>query len=237
MQIKEQLKLVGLTENEGIIYEALLKLGPSHAGIISRKTGLHRRVVYDTTERLIKKGLIGYILRNNKRLFSATNPNRLIEIIKEKEERVQEILPHMQELFTKTKELEETLFYKGKLGLKTVFESQLEENTGEILILGGAVYASNILQFYFKRYNKKRKKKKIKMKIIFNEKTNKKIPYAEIKYLPKKYGSPLAINIYADKVATIYWNKVNPFAVVIKNKQISEGYKKYFEIMWKLAKK
>jgi len=235
--MKEQLKLAGLTENEATIYRALLELGPSQAGIISRRTGLHRRVVYDTTERLIKKGLLGYILRNNNKLFSAANPKRFLEIIKEKEESIKEIIPKMQELFSKTKDKEETLFYKGKLGLKTIFEDQLNENPKEILILGGAVYASEILQFYFKWYNKKRVKKKIKMKIIFNKKTNKKIPYSEIRYLPEKYSSPLAINIYKNKVATIYWSKNNPFAVVIKNSEISEGYKKYFELLWKTAKR
>ena len=61
--INEQLKTAGLTENESKVYTALLELGPSHAGIISRKTGLHRRVIYDTIERLIKKGFIGYILK------------------------------------------------------------------------------------------------------------------------------------------------------------------------------
>ena len=60
------LKEAGLTTNESLVYKALLELGPSQAGIISRKTGLHRRTVYDTTERLIQKGIIGYILKNKK---------------------------------------------------------------------------------------------------------------------------------------------------------------------------
>ena len=57
----ETLKQFGLTTNEAIVYQTLLGLGPSLAGQISKKTGLHRRTVYDTTERLIKKGIIGYI--------------------------------------------------------------------------------------------------------------------------------------------------------------------------------
>ena len=58
MEIKEMLKETGLTDSEARIYLALLELGPSLAGKISRKTGIHRRNVYDITERLIKKGLI-----------------------------------------------------------------------------------------------------------------------------------------------------------------------------------
>lgn len=235
--IKTQLHEAGLTENESKIYIGLLELGPSNAGIISRKTGLHRRVVYDTIEMLIKKGLIGYILQNNKRLFQASNPEKILGIIKEKEQNILEILPEMLLLYTKTKEKEETNFYKGKNGLKTVFEDQLQVGK-EIKIIGASPLAYEILQFYFKWFDQKRVKAKIKTKILFNKfKKTPKIPLSEIKYLPEKYSSPLAINIYGDKVAIILWSKENPLAIVIKNKEISSGYEKYFELMWKTGKK
>jgi len=54
--IQENLRKAGLTENESKTYLALLETGPSQAGVITRKTGLHRRVIYDTLEMLIKKG-------------------------------------------------------------------------------------------------------------------------------------------------------------------------------------
>ena len=122
----EQLKDLGLTGNEAKLYKALLELGPSLAGAISRKSGLHRRTVYDTTEMLIKKGLVGYILKNNRRLFQASNPEKFLDILKEKESQVSDILPEMMGFYSKTKEKEETNFYKGKEGLKTVFEDQIE---------------------------------------------------------------------------------------------------------------
>jgi len=235
--MKEQLREAGLTENESKVYVALLELGPSPAGQISRKSGLHRRVVYDTVEMLIQKGLIGYILKNNVKLFQASNPNRVLELIKEREEYIKGIMPKMMEMFSKTKEKEETNFYKGRDGLKTVFEDQLETGK-EILVIGASPLAYEILQFYFKWFDKRRVENKIKTRIIFSS-TGKgmKVPYSEIKYLPEKYSSPLAVNVYGDKVALILWSKENPLAIVIKNREISEGYRKYFEFMWKEAKK
>jgi sugar-specific transcriptional regulator TrmB len=229
----------GLTHNEALIYKALLELGPSLAGQISRKTGLHRRTVYDVTEMLIKKGLIGYILKNNRKLFEASSPERFLDILKEKQNSINEFLPEMMSLYGKTQEKQETNFYKGRLGLKTVLEDQLQQGTKEILILGASPLAYEILEFYFKWFDKKRKARKIKSRIIFNKdaKAKKiKVPYSEIKYLPQKYSSPLAVNVYRDKVAIILWSKDNPIAIVIKNKEISEGYKKYFELMWRFAK-
>jgi len=238
-EIKEYIRKAGLTENEAKVFSTLLEQGPSPAGLISRKSGLHRRVIYDTVEMLIKKGLVGYILKNNKKLFQASNPNRLLEIIKEKQESIEDILPQMLAMYTKTKEKEETNFYKGKNGLKTVFEDQLNEKK-EILIIGASTLAYEMMEFYFHWFDKRRIKEKIKTKIIFTSEKRvniPKIPLSEIKFLPEKYSSPLAINIYGEKIAIILWSKENPFAVVIKNKEISEGYRKHFNLMWNIARK
>lgn len=242
-RVKEYVRKIGLTENEARVYLTLLEFGPSQAGLISRKSGLHRRVIYDTTEMLIKRGLIGYILKNNKKTFQASNPNRLLEILREKEESIKELIPNMMAFYNQTKEKEETNFYKGKNGLKTVFEEQLElPKNSEILIISPFPLAYDILPFYFKWYDKRRKEKRIKSKIIFHKTAPTKeklpkIPLSEIRFLSEKYASPMAINIYADKVAIILWSRENPFAVVIKQKEIAEGYKNYFELMWGVAEK
>jgi len=229
-----ELKQAGLTDNESKVYLALIDLGPSLAGQISRKTGLHRRTVYDTTEMLIKKGFVGYITKNNRKLFQASNPNKILQMIQEKKDFLSPIVAELSKKYTKTREKEETNFYKGKDGLKTVFENQLEAK--EILILGASPEAYKVLKFYFKWYDKTRKQKKIKSRIIASDKKISKIPLAEIKYLPQKYSNPVAVNIYKDKTAIILW-ATEPIAIVIKNKEIAEGYKNYFELMWKIAKK
>lgn len=238
-EIKKVLKQADLTENEAKVYLALLETGQIQAGVITRKTGLHRRVIYDTLERLINKGLIGYIKKNNIKIFQASNPERILNILKEKTNSVEEIMPELLKFFAQTKEKEQTNFYKGKEGLKTVFEDQIEEGK-EILILGASPIAYDILELYFHWFDKRRIKNKIKTKIIFNQSEkikNKKIPLSEIRYLSEKYSAPFALNIYGEKIAIILWSKENPFAVVIKNKEISEGYKKHFEVMWKISKR
>ncbi len=232
--MEKVLQQLGLTEAESKVYLALLELGPSLAGQLSRKTGLHRRNIYDITERLIQKGIIGYIIKNNRRFFEASPPERLKEIIDEKQKSLSEILPQLNLLYNQNKEKQETNFYKGTEGLKTIFQDQLESK--EILILGASSSAFEILPFYFKWYDKDRVKRKIKVRIIANKQFNKSIPLSEIRYLPEKYSNPLAINIWNDKVAIILW-KSPPLAIVIKQQEIADSYKKYFELMWKSTKK
>jgi HTH-type transcriptional regulator, sugar sensing transcriptional regulator len=227
------LREVGLTENESKVYLGLIDLGPSLAGQISRKTGLHRRTVYDVTEMLIKKGLIGYILQNNRKLFQAVNPNRLLEIVQEKQNILEPFVQELSGRYVKTREKEETNFYKGKEGLKSVFEDQLEAR--EILILNASPRAYDLLKFYFHWYDKKRKVRRIKARILATDRNVKDISLAEIRYLPQKYSNPVAVNIYGDKVAIILWAS-EPLAIVIKNREIAEGYRNYFELMWRVGK-
>ena len=53
----DQLHHIGLTGTEAKIYLVLLDLGKAQAGVLSRKTGIHRRSIYDALDRLIEKGL------------------------------------------------------------------------------------------------------------------------------------------------------------------------------------
>ncbi|MBS3065440.1 TrmB family transcriptional regulator [Candidatus Pacearchaeota archaeon] len=234
MESEEILKEMGFSESESKVYLALLRYGSSLAGTISRKTGIHRRNVYDITDRMIKKGVVGYILKNNRRFFEAVNPERILDILKKREREFVENLPMLKEIYEGSKDREETNFYKGIDGLKIVFEDQLEDNK-EILVLGASKSAFEVLPFYFKWYDKDRIKKKIRVRIISSDDLGKRIPLAEIRFLPEKYSNPLAINIYKDKVAIIFWKKV-PTAVVIKEKEVADSYRKYFEFMWRSAK-
>jgi len=228
---------LGLTQVESKVYITLLDLGPSLAGQISRKSGIHRRMVYDATERLIQKGLIGYIIQNNRRLFSAVDPARLQELIKEKENELGKILPELKGKYNFTKEKQETLFFKGKAGVKTAFEDQIAEGK-EILIFGASPLAQEILKFYFIWFDKRRAEKKIPVKIIFDEsargKTGK-IPLAQVRYLD--FASPTATNVYGDKVMIVLWSKDSPISILIKQKEIADSYRQFFELMWKTAKK
>ena len=234
----EEIEIFGLTKLESKVYLTLLDTGQSTAGIITRKSGIHRRSVYDALERLIEKGLTSYIIKNNRRYFEAANPERLLEIIKEKEELLQDRLPQLKTKYESAIKKSETLFFRGKNGLKTVFEDQLAVEK-EILILGASSLAREILQFYFYWYNKRRTARRIKIKLIYNESERKirLLKSAEVKYLPVKYSSPAAINIYGDRTAIIHWNKENLFVILIKDKEIAEGYRNHFNLMWRIAKK
>ena len=238
-ELLRTLEEFGLTEAEAKVYLALLKKGTSLAGVISKETGIHRRTIYDILYRLRAKGLISNIVLNNNRHFEAAIPERLLELIKEKENNIKERLPELKLLFKANKEKKEVVFFKGKQALKTVFDDQIKEGK-EILSMGKFIDLDQITRLYFKKYDDARIEKKIELKSIFDEvakenKAVKKIPLIKTKFLPNLEQSNLGIYIYGSNVTLVLWED-DPLAIMIRQKEIADGFKTYFNILWKSAK-
>ena len=233
--MKEIFDEIGLTRIESKIYLTLIDLKKATSGSIAKISGVHRRTVIDVLERLILKGLVSYMKENNRRYFSSANPERLLEIIDEYREKLEKKVEQIKPKFDNIPSKEETVFFRGKQGLKTVFDNQIREGK-DVFVIGGSKDAERIIDFYFTRYNNLRLKKKIKLNIIFAcKRLNKKFPLSELKYLPKKYDTNIATNIYGDNVAIIDWTKL--FVIMIRSKTIAQTYKNYFDLIWAKAKR
>lgn len=229
---------IGLTKNEAKIYVMLLKEGACLAGTISRNTGIHRRSVYDAIERLVQKGLVSYIETNNRKYFEAVDPKRLFEILKEKEENISEVMPELELLKKLSKEKKETLFYRGRQALKSVFDDQINEGK-EILVFGDAVNVNEILKWYFHKFDKQRTMKNIKVRMVFDKsamkiKELKKIPLASIRFVPKGYGSSTSVYVYGNNISIVVWSE-EPKAILIREKAIADSFRNLFEFMWRTS--
>lgn len=225
---------LGLTHNESRVYITLINQGSLSAGKLTSKCGIHRRSVYDALDRLIEKGVVAYIKVNNIKIYSATNPSSLLDILKKKEEEVNQILPELNKVYNKTKAKKETVFYRGKEGIKYIFEDQIKEKK-EVLIMGGSsTYVYEVLKYYLPHYERERLAHNINVKIIFDTKEKLDIPLSEIRYSKHSLG-PSAINIYANKVAIIVWSEA-PYAILIDDNDVADSYRKHFDLMWDISK-
>ncbi|MEK6938240.1 MAG: helix-turn-helix domain-containing protein [Nanoarchaeota archaeon] len=230
----EKLQVLGLTKTEAKIYLALVDLGRAQAGILSRKTGIHRRSVYDALERLIEKGLVSFIKENDKRFYVAEDPKRLEELSQLQKNAIDELLPSLTVKFNELKGKQETRFYKGVEGIKTIFEDQINEGK-PVYIIGASRNASETLKYYLPHYTSKRLKKKLKLYLIYAGKSRDfAVPYGETRYLPESYASPVSTNIYGDKVVIMVWSQ-EPVAILIKEKAVAQTYMHYFNLLWSMA--
>lgn len=241
----EILKEMGFTKNEISVYIALLQIGATTAGPLTKKSRIHRSRVYEALERLIAMGLVSYNVQANKKYFRAQNPQVLIDIADEKKRQIMELVPILSALQETEEERQETTVYEGYKGLRTVFDNAINQlNKGdEILVFGarsGQDISSETWTAFFSNFNKKRIEKRIKYKIIFNTdlknakiiKEFSKSKLTQVRFISQK--TLAGINIHGDNVAIIVWKK-KPYVFLITSKEVSESFKEYFKILWEHA--
>src|SRR3989338_7326262 len=115
---------IGLSKNETKIYLALLELGPSLMGQLCGKTKIHRRNVYDSVEMLKDKGFVSSTITNNRNVFEAADPKRILEMLDERRTSIEAILPGL--MSRKKARQSITRVYTGLAGRKIIFEDKLD---------------------------------------------------------------------------------------------------------------
>ena len=201
------LERIGLSSNEARVYLALLELGPSLVGKITEKSKVHRRTVYDVLESLIDKGLVSYIVEINRKVFEATEPERLLELLKEREKEIKEILPELQTKKNASRRKQEATIFRGKKGLRTIFEDILKYK--ENWVFGSHGRFKEALGSFFEQYQRRKKEKRIHTKLLVSIRLKQsdiiKLTPGEHRFLKKEYDSPISTILYGNKVAIIVW--------------------------------
>ncbi|MCK5334459.1 MAG: helix-turn-helix domain-containing protein [Candidatus Aenigmarchaeota archaeon] len=234
-EINATLKKMGLSDNETKIYFTLLKQGSSKAGNLSKGSHINRTTTYDALKRLLEKGLISYVIKENRKWFEASPPERLAEYLKEKEEELEKIMPVLKKIHSAPKEKHNVTLYYGYKGVKTVFMDIIRDGKDND-VFGDEGQLSNRRPAFAKYFVRWQDKKNIKTRLVSGLKTPKKYSKGTTyKYLPLPTLSPVATNIYGNKIAIIIWTEP-PEAIIIENKTSAESYKNYFEFLWSAAK-
>ena len=240
--MKNTLKSLGLTQREAEAYLGLYNFKETTATQLAKITKEHRTNIYDCLNRLIEKGVVSYFREKDKKLFEAADPEMLKNILKEKELNLNSILPELKlknELAVKKSEAH---IFEGIVSIRNMLNHFLEAGKTRYAY-GSPITASKMLGDYFlESYHRKRLSKKLKLFLIYNSDAKERINHlnslelTESRFLPKEYDSPVTTNICGDEVVIFLYSK-KPLAIQIRNSQIAEAYKKYFDLLWRLAHK
>lgn len=234
---KEIIKQIGLTDSETEVYLIVLKLNEALVGEIAKFSKISRPHIYDNLNKLVGKGLITYIIKNNKKYFKAVEPEKLLEYLKEKEDNLKSVIPELQELYEPLKEKLKIEIYEGSEGLKSIMNDIIKTGK-EVVAFGASDRVRKYLpDFFIERYIRERERKKIIARQLFTEGTKVlETKMSIFKPLPKEFSSPSTTVIYGSKVTIWIWAKT-PTIILIENEAVAKSYKKHFELMWHLAKK
>ena len=239
MTTKEQvLQEYGLSDNEIKIYLANLTVGNAKANEIAKKANLLRTTTYEVLKSLTSRGLASFVIKSGVKYFEATHPNKLINILEERKNRIKLILPELEIIRKSIREKPQVHLYEGKAGLKTILDDIINSKPKEILQLNSAKIFQT-LQFYFPHWIKRRVKHKIKTRILqqkvkITEKYRRsdKTELREIKFLPKNFKINTANFIYKNKIAILTMKKEEVIGIIIENRDTVETQISLFEALW-----
>ena len=242
------LKELDFTQGEIKVYEALLELGETTIGPISKRADVTPAKTYPILEKLLKKGLIAKIKKDKTLYFSPNDPERLLTYLDEKKHDIESKKQEVEKQIPRLKLLHnefvtDTRVLQGLGGLKTFYE---EHN--RLLLKGKKTFKVFSFEDDWKKPEVKRfiqkqdlirKNLGIQVRVIANEKIKKFISednYKLVKIRFTKQNVPVGTIVSENQIALMTW-KEEPTIVVINSKDIATAYEKFFDDLWEQSKK
>ena len=236
---------MGLSDGEVKVYSNLLDFGEQTVQEINEKLRIERRNIYDILNKLIERGLVSFIVNNKKKSFKVTSPKMILSYLEEKEKDISNIknevnsqMIQLEESYSKAKSETNAQIFRGKEGMKAVWNDFLEAD--EMHWIGSGRYIATHLPNFFKVWNRKRMSKGIMWKNLMRGDMRGEETYEleTKKYLPEEFTSnPTVIGIYGNKVVNLLFFE-EYFAIVIENKKLADSYRNYHKYLWdNVAKK
>lgn len=228
------LNRIGLSDSEVKIYLSLLSLGKANATQLAEDSGVHRTNVYSILDKLKERGLASQFHENHKLVFKITDPKNLLNYLKETETMIQGILPDLDALKESVKEKVEVEVFRGEKGMKAAFKDQIREGK-DVVGFGIAGQLRHNLPVFSSQYVRDMKHRGILSRHLYAEGTEFHDAHWEVRVLPRDFMTPVATQIYSNKVCISIWEPAM-VAIIVTSAEVAENYRKHFELMWSLAK-
>ncbi len=235
MDVYEKLQEIGLTGNESKVYLELIKKGELTANQISKNIGMDRTLSYTVLNHLIEKGQVNYVIKGTTKVFSCSNPESLLNPIKAKEILAFDLIKEIKKFEKGKQKTTEVNVYEGKQGMRALIGIMLKSKS--YCAFGSTGRAYDLL-YEMDAVAKKLIKEGRSVRIITSSKfkEHEMTKFSGIKFRYAEVKSEATTSISGDYVS-IHLIKDKPIAILIKDKDIAESYRNYFEFMWRNAKK
>lgn len=240
---------LGLAKNEARIYQTLLKEGEMAVGEIANKSSVHRRNVYDSLNRLVEKGLVFQIIEKHEQHYKGVDPNKLFEILQEKQQALAQIMPELEQMYRGTPHEEEAYVYRGIEGWKNYMRDILRVGEDIYSVGGKGAWADErLLKSFLGQFLKEVKRKNIGIHTLFDYEVKASghkivgLVGKDYRFLAPEYSTPAAIDVFGNHVAIL--SRVGLCKVpddtsftMIVNKDIADAFRTWFQLMWGSSKK
>jgi len=247
----EYLKELGLTEDEAVLYLALMRTGSTSILEASRITKIERTKLYRLAELMEKKGLIYQELAFKTTMLKATPVANLRLMVQDRINRAEELKNNFEEMVAKMGELanmnevSKIYYFNGPEGVKQMQWNTLQTK-GEMTSYVARAFQESVGQKFLDDYAKRWRELNVdyrEIKSVGFEATidpKKKLRPVDLgpKYrwkIDKKGMIEVVHNmdIYNEVVAMYYWDGNEVMGVEIHNRWMAKMQKGLFELAWK----
>lgn len=241
--MEKELKDFGLSDNEIKVYLALIKKGELGPTEIAKQTGFARSYIYDILRRLEERGLVGAVIKDQKRSYLAISTKQLIEISKQRLEALEKVADEIESMRSSQKENIRVELQSGKYVFRTLLNDIIINlKRGDEALFYGIdddflIKNDPNIKERLDLYLIKIVKAGITERLIV-KKGIRKIPEAKTtkyRFLSQEIIGNLAFVAYADRLAIFLWGSPNHL-IFITNKEVSNSYRNQFNILWEKAK-
>jgi len=232
----EEYTELGLTKNEGKVYETLVESGKLSAGETSKHSGVSYSKIYDVLNSLTNKGLVDVIPEKTKK-FVPSDPKVLIEYIEKREkvlEKAKEKARTMRRLYEE-KEKNPVIIDLGKRGFYKIVKEMKETEKYSYNIK----WTSETRPDWMGNSERLLKKgKDIRVLARYDKETEKNIEdWLKINKNIRKFPNEgIAFSVVDDKEVMIALIKAN-VTLLIKNAALAKIMKTFFLDSYKNAEK
>ncbi len=244
MEIKKELKELGLDDNEIKVYMACLSETGVNVKEISQRTNLIRTTVYGVISSLISKGLIAKVQKEGTMYFSATNPNELLNILDQKREKLKSIIPELEKMKEFAPSLQKVDFYEGKNGVKTITNDIITVKKENVKIIGAGKKWIEFSSNFSTTYYRKKREMEVTTNTIISDTLEERDFLKEKKYKNSNFRFLKGIDvttsatfIYQDKVSFVSYEIGNERGFIIKDKEFNKVQRILFDNLWEISKK
>ena len=173
---------------------------------LARKSGVKRTSIYNFIDELKERGFIVETIKKKRKMYSAVNPEQLVEIEKTRLAELERLTPELLAIQNKSKTKPRVMFYDGAEGIKEVYADMLKDKK-EIIAFEDLEHTKKSLPASFYDYfPNERAKRGITFKSILRDsKEARRLTEKTIKLLRESKFLKTAdwkteINIYGDNI-------------------------------------
>ncbi|MCI0619464.1 BlaI/MecI/CopY family transcriptional regulator [Candidatus Wolfebacteria bacterium] len=237
-QTNSAIKALGLSDMEAEVYLAALELGEGTMQALAKKSGVNRSTIYTFIDELKERGFITETKRGKRRLYVATNPERLVQMQKVRTGELERALPELLAIHNSARNKPRVTFYEGVEGIKEIHADMLtaEQEIQAYEDLEGL--KNNLPASFFEQFPKERMRRGILYRSISRDsETARVFVKNNIGFLRETkliITEPLNIevSIYGDKVALMSLTSNPPFGVLIQDKNIAQVQRIMWQELW-----